>query len=32
MKPSYLDWLIQEKQVTTSEGKQINVYELVIPI
>lgn len=30
MKPSYLDWLIQEKQVTTSEGKQINVYELVI--
>lgn len=30
MKPSYLDWLIQEKQVTTSEGKQINVYELVV--
>ncbi|MHC1714859.1 MAG: Hachiman antiphage defense system protein HamA [Acidaminococcaceae bacterium] len=30
MKPLYLDWLIQEKQVTTSEGKQINVYELVI--
>ena len=30
MKPSYLDWLIQEKQVTTSEGKQIIVYELMI--
>ena len=30
MKPPYLDWIIQEKQVTTSEGKQINVYELVV--
>ena len=30
MKPQYLDWIIQEKQITTSEGKQINVYELVI--
>lgn len=30
MKPQYLDWLIQEKTVTTSEGKQIIVYELVI--
>ncbi|MDD2285368.1 MAG: SAVED domain-containing protein [Paludibacter sp.] len=30
MKPHYLDWLIQEKPVTTSEGKQIIVYELVI--
>ncbi len=30
MKPPYLDWIIHEKQVTTSEGKQINVYELVI--
>lgn len=30
MKPQYLDWLVQEKPVTTSEGKQINVYELVI--
>lgn len=30
MKPPYLDWIIQEKQITTSEGKQINAYELVI--
>lgn len=30
MKPQYLDWLVQEKLVTTSEGKQITVYELVI--
>lgn len=30
MKPQYLDWLIQEKPVTTSEGKKIIVYELVI--
>jgi ABC-type thiamine transport system substrate-binding protein len=30
MKPQYLDWLIQEQPVTTSEGKQIIVYELVI--
>jgi hypothetical protein len=30
MKPPHLDWLVQEKQVTTSEGKLINVYELVI--
>ena len=30
MKPQYLDWLIQDKQMTTSEGKQINIYELVI--
>lgn len=30
MKPQYFDWLIQEKPVTTSEGKQITVYELVI--
>lgn len=30
MRPPYLDWPIQEKQVTTTEGKQINIYELVI--
>lgn len=30
MRPQYLDWLIQEKKVTTSEGKQVIVYELVI--
>lgn len=30
MKPEYLDWLIQEKTVVTSEGNQIVVYELVI--
>lgn len=30
MKPEYLDWLIQEKPVITSEGKQIVIYELVI--
>lgn len=30
MKPQYLDWLIHEKPVTTSEGKQITVYELII--
>ena len=30
MKPQYLDWLIQEKPVLTSEGKKIIVYELVI--
>lgn len=30
MKPQYLNWLIQEKAVTTSEGKEIIVYELVI--
>jgi len=30
MKPPYLDWIIPEKQVITSEGKQINVSELVI--
>lgn len=30
MKPQYLDWLIHEKIVTTSEGKQVTVYELVI--
>ena len=30
MKPQYLDWLIQEKPVITSEGKQIVIYELVI--
>ena len=30
MKLEYLDWLIQEKPVITSEGKQIVIYELVI--
>lgn len=30
MRPRYLDWLIQEKPVITSEGKQIVIYELVI--
>lgn len=30
MKPEYLDWLIQENTVVTSEGKQIVVYELII--
>lgn len=30
MRPQYLDWLIQEKPVITSEGKQIVIYELVI--
>lgn len=30
MKPEYLDWLIEEKTVTTFEGKQIAIYELVI--
>lgn len=30
MKPQYLDWLLQEKIVTTHEGKQIKVFELVI--
>lgn len=30
MRPQYLDWLIQEKPVTTCEGKQIVIYELVI--
>jgi hypothetical protein len=30
MSAQYLDWLIQEKKVTTSEGKQVIVYELVI--
>jgi len=30
MRPQYLDWLIQEKTVITSEGKQIVIYELVI--
>jgi hypothetical protein len=28
MRPRYLDWLIEEKEVTTSEGKQVIVYEL----
>lgn len=30
MKPPYIDWLIQEKQVVTSEGKEIIVYELIV--
>lgn len=30
MKPQYLDWLVREKPVITSEGKQIVIYELVI--
>lgn len=30
MKPQYLDWFVSEKTVTTSEGKQIALYELVI--
>lgn len=30
MRPQYLDWLIQEKSLVTSEGKQIVIYELVI--
>ena len=30
MKPQYLDWLVSEKTVTTSEGKQIAIYELVV--
>lgn len=30
MRPEYLDWLIYEKNVITSEGKQISVYELTI--
>lgn len=30
MRPQYLDWLIQEKPVTTCEGKQIVIYEIVI--
>ena len=30
MKPKYLDWLTQEETITTAEGKQITVYELVI--
>jgi len=30
MKPPYLNWLIHEQHVTTSEGKKINVFELEI--
>ena len=30
MKPQYLDWLHLEKIVTTREGKQIKVFELII--
>lgn len=28
MKPQYLDWLFEEKTITTSEGKPIIIYEL----
>lgn len=30
MKPPYIDWLIQEKIVVTTEGKEIKVFELMI--
>lgn len=30
MKPLYIDWIVEEKQVVTSEGKEIKVYELII--
>jgi hypothetical protein len=25
MKPLYIDWIVEEKQVVTSEGKEINI-------
>ena len=30
MQPPHIDWIVQEKQVVTSEGKEIVVYELII--
>ena len=30
MKPQYLDWIVHEKPIVTSEGKQITVFELII--
>lgn len=30
MEPQYLDWLLEEKTIVTSEGKQIIIYELDI--